>query len=245
MPGESFQSRVVGVTQLASAAVWLSVMFAVVVGQLAGIHFASAFRNDLLNWPRLASLSGTVKGVGHEPQPLADMRSADARSRDIGRCEGVANSFHVSLNKVEPAVPNRCFNLLTKDDARAALLDEVEPERPKVPIVVEPSTRACLAERLARTGSCPDEPVILPSGSPKSIAPYSDSGEEMALRESGKFAWFDIKYAPFIYFTGRDVPGHNQVAQPLGRVGVNLVVISGCHSLASTTTIRHCLLPLA
>lgn len=165
MPGESFQSRVVVVTQPASAAVWLSVMFgvgakslagilllsfAVVVGQLAGIHFASALRNDPLNWPWLASLSGTVKGVGHEPQPLADVRSTDARSRDTGRCEGVADSFHVSLNKVEPAVPNRCFNLLTKDDRRAALLDEVEPEGPEVPLVVEPTTHACHAERLAR-----------------------------------------------------------------------------------------------
>ena len=78
------------------------------------------------------------------------MRRADARSRDTDRREGVADSFHVSLNKVEPTVPNRCFNLLTKDDARAALLDEMEPVGPKVPLVVHPTTHACHAERLAR-----------------------------------------------------------------------------------------------
>jgi hypothetical protein len=54
-------------------------------------------------------------------------RIADARSRETDRPEGVAFSFQVRLNKVEPAVPNRCFNLLTKDNVRLALLDDVEP----------------------------------------------------------------------------------------------------------------------
>lgn len=201
--------------------------FAVVAGQLAGMHFASALRNEPLNWPWLASLSGTVKGVGHEPQPLADVRSTDARSRDTGRCEGVADSFHVSLNKVEPAVPNRCFNLLTKDDRRAALLDEVKPEGPQVPLVVEPTTHACHAERLARAGTCPNRRAIQPPRPSEGVTPHADAGEEMALRESGKVVGANIKDAPFIYFTGRDMPGCNQVARPLGRVGVNLVVIGG------------------
>lgn len=246
--------------------------FAVVVGQLAGMHFTSALRNEPLNWPWLASLSGTVKGVGqcetailvaagsptvcllpsgilpvmdmpslgplppfpslapglgHEPQALADVRSTDARSRDTGRCEGVADSFHVILNKVEPAVPNRCFNLLTKDDRRAALLDEVKPEGPQVPLVVEPTTHACHAERLARAGTCPNRRAIQPPRPSEGVTPHADAGEEMALRESGKVVGANIKDAPFIYFTGRDMPGCNQVAQPLGRVGVNLVVIGG------------------
>lgn len=44
--------------------------------------------------------------------------------------DGVVESFQVSLNKIKPSVPNRCFNLLTKDDCRAALLDEPEPVGP-------------------------------------------------------------------------------------------------------------------
>jgi hypothetical protein len=89
-------------------------------------------------WFRIASLmppsidltplsASDAVGLGHEPQPLPDVRSPDARSRDTDRPEGVAFSFQVRLNKVEPAVVNRRFNLLTKDDARLALLDEVEP----------------------------------------------------------------------------------------------------------------------
>jgi hypothetical protein len=54
-------------------------------------------------------------GVGHEVKSLSDVRRADARSRKTGRPAGVADSFQVILNKVEPAVSNRAFNLLTKD----------------------------------------------------------------------------------------------------------------------------------
>jgi hypothetical protein len=44
------------------------------------------------------------------------MRRPDARSRQTNRPDGVALSFQVSLNKVEPAMADRSFNLLTKDD---------------------------------------------------------------------------------------------------------------------------------
>jgi hypothetical protein len=57
-----------------------------------------------------------VLGVGHEPQSLSDVRSADARSRHTDRPAGVVFTFQVSLNKVEPSVVNRCFNLFSKDD---------------------------------------------------------------------------------------------------------------------------------
>jgi hypothetical protein len=55
-------------------------------------------------------------GLGHEPQPLPDVRCPDARSRQTDRPAGVALSFQVILNKIEPSVSNRCFNLLAKDD---------------------------------------------------------------------------------------------------------------------------------
>ncbi|WP_245222403.1 hypothetical protein [Pseudomonas moraviensis] len=48
----------------------------------------------------------------------------------------------------------------------------------------------------------------------------------MALRESGKIARADIFDTPFIYDAGRNVASLNQVSQPLGRIRVNLVVIS-------------------
>lgn len=181
---ESFQSRVVVVTQPASLACCASedpVMLGVsspprvpseadaVVHAASCATIGSLFRGFSASTPRFSASLARV--VGHEPQPLPDVRGADARSRDTGRCEGVADSFHVSLNKIKPAVPNRCFNLLTKDDRRAALPNEVEPEGPKVPLVVEPTTHACHAERLARAGTRPDGSGIRPP--PPGVKPGS------------------------------------------------------------------------
>lgn len=63
--------------------------------------------------------------VGHPPQALSDVRRAEARSAQIDRCAGVSRSFQVSAYKVEPAEAVLARNLLTKNDARASLLDEM------------------------------------------------------------------------------------------------------------------------
>jgi hypothetical protein len=49
-------------------------------------------------------LKSRICGVGqpNKPEPLSDMRRADARSAQISRPDGVARSFHVSAYKVEP-----------------------------------------------------------------------------------------------------------------------------------------------
>jgi hypothetical protein len=88
-------------------------------------------------------------GVGHEPKPVPDVRGADARSRQYRRPDGVAFSLQVSLNKIEPAVGNRRFNLLTKNNWRAALADEPEPDGPEVPGIVESCTVAGNGKGLA------------------------------------------------------------------------------------------------
>lgn len=69
-------------------------------------------------------------GVGRPVQPLPDVRAADARSAQIGRSDGVARCFQVSLYKVEPHEAVRACNLLAKDCWRAALLDGMEEGRP-------------------------------------------------------------------------------------------------------------------
>ncbi len=61
---------------------------------------------------------------GHPIRSMAPVRSADARSRENRRPEGVACSFQVSRNKVEPRAASRTFNLLPKDDVRATLVNE-------------------------------------------------------------------------------------------------------------------------
>lgn len=78
------------------------------------------------------------------------MRSADARRAEIERPAGVTRSFQVSLYKVEPAEPILARNLLSKEDWRAADLDEAEPIGPQMSVVAESATLASTAERLAR-----------------------------------------------------------------------------------------------
>jgi len=130
---------------------------------------------------KLPAASSFALGVGHEPKALSDMGRLDARSRDTDRPAGVAFAFQVRLNKVEPAVPNRCFNLLTKNNSRPALANEIEPDGPQVAFVGNAAPRSGNAERLAGAGACPYGPVVGPLGKAQGVAPDADSGKEMAL----------------------------------------------------------------
>jgi hypothetical protein len=104
-------------------------------------------------------------------------------------------------------VVNRCFNLLTKDDSRAALADEIEPDRPEVPIVSGAFLSAGGAEGLAWTGSSPDGSVVSIAGASQRIGPDADAGEEVALGISHKFIWLDIFNAPLINITLGNMAG--------------------------------------
>lgn len=68
--------------------------------------------------------------VGHPEQALADVRRAEARSAQIDRPDGVALTFHVSLNKVEPSEAVFACNLLPKDWLRRELAQEMEAGGP-------------------------------------------------------------------------------------------------------------------
>jgi len=82
---------------------------------------------------------------------LPDVRSGNARRCKIGRPDGVAFTFQVSENNVEPREPSRSRNLFPKDDARSTLADELEPCGPKVAVVGETSALAGSRERLTWT----------------------------------------------------------------------------------------------
>jgi hypothetical protein len=88
-------------------------------------------------------------GVGHPVDPVPEVRRTDPRSRQYRRPEGVTNSFHVSLYKVEPSPAVLARNLFAKNDWRAALADEVEPCGPEVAGVGEAEPFARDRERLA------------------------------------------------------------------------------------------------
>jgi hypothetical protein len=116
------------------------------------------------------------------------------------------------LNKIEPSVVNRCFNLLTKDDSRAALADEVEPSRPEMTLVGNaPSGTGC-AEGLAGATARPNRSVVGPSGKAQGVTPATKSREEMALNKSGNVTGSNILDAPCVYFTLGNMPRVYQIA---------------------------------
>jgi len=53
----------------------------------------------------------------------------------------------------------------------------------------------------------------------------------MALGVSQKVSWSDILDAPLVYVAGRDVALRDQLAEPCGRAGIDLVVV-GAHAPA-------------
>ncbi len=114
------------------------------------------------------------------------MRSADARSAEIDRPDGVARTFQVSVNKVEPREAVSARNLLSHDEARTALADEAEELGPEVAVVVEAAALASCAEWLAWAGAGPDRNSSGPSGEPQGEVPSPDASEEMHALEPGE-----------------------------------------------------------
>ena len=117
------------------------------------------------------SFASLLTRDGHEVETLPEVRSADPRSAGICRPDGVARSFQVRANKVEPPETVRTRNLLSKDDWRAALLDEREPGGPEVPIVGEAFRSPRLRERLTGAGACPYGARIVPASESQRVQP--------------------------------------------------------------------------
>lgn len=153
------------------------------------------------------------------------MRGTDARRRERNSPEGILHGFHVSLYKVDPRICVFARNLLSKDDCRLALADEPMEVRPEVPLVIKPTSRACRAERLARTGTSPNRSIIGPAGAAKGVGPSADAGEEMALGVGLEVIWVNILDRSFVNVAWRDVACGNQIADPLRGVWVDFVVI--------------------
>jgi hypothetical protein len=139
-----------------------------------------------------SSTTGSLHALTH-PRDRPLRWRADAASRQISRPDGVATRFHVSVNKVEPVPAVLTRNLFSKDDWRAALLDEPEPRWPKMARIVGTLAAARHAPRLAGTGACPDSTIVGPSSETQGIAPSSDAGEEMALREPSQISGLNIR----------------------------------------------------
>ena len=152
------------------------------------------------------------------------MRRPEARSRGNDRPDGVTATFQVSRYKVEPSLAVTAPNLFAKDVLRAALADEPEPLGPQVPLVGEPAPLAGGAEGLAGTRTCPGDDILGPSGLGEGVGPHADPGKEMHAGSSQNVGWLKVGDTPLIYVSRFEVPGRHQVAEPLRRERLDLVV---------------------
>jgi hypothetical protein len=127
------------------------------------------------------------------------------------RPNGVAFAFQVSTNKVEPAVPNRALNLLTKDRVRSALADEPEPLGPEVPSIRATFPFARCAERLTGAASRPDGSVLGPSGKTQGEGPSPDAGEGVE-GSPHNVGWLKFHDGSLIHDSHGDFARRHQVA---------------------------------
>jgi hypothetical protein len=170
------------------------------------------------------------------------MRRARARSRETNRPEGVTFSFQVSLNKIEPSVLKRCFNLLAKNNCRTALADEAEPFRPQMAVVSNAFLITRRREGLAGARACPNRSVIGPSGKPERVRPDTDSCKEVALCITSEVVMMDIFDTPFVNLAICNMAGFDQIPQPLSGIRIYFIVI-GLHATFSATSISLKSLP--
>ena len=197
----------------------------VAVAESIWLRFGRAIQRSIDSGDRLELLSSATCGVGHPPQSLSLVERPDTASRQTSRPRGVTFSLQVIANKVEPPVGNRAFNLLAKHDDRAALADEAKPRRPKVARIVSPMTAARGAEGLAGTTTRPNRSVIRPAGKSEGEGPAADAGEEVALGVVSEVVRLNGLDVSAINVTRCDVSRDNEVAEPLGRERLVLVVV--------------------
>ena len=135
---------------------------------------------------RSAPLKSETLGVGQPegpspPEPLADVRGADARSAQICGPDTIAQSFQIKPYSGEPASASRARNLLSKDDWRTVLTNEAGKFGPEVSLIFLSKILARHTEGLAGAAPGPHGPVVGPPGEAQREAPPADAGEEMAL----------------------------------------------------------------
>lgn len=87
-----------------------------------------------------------------------------------------------------------------------------------MPLVRKPSSFACLAERLARTGTGPNRSVVWPAGATKRKGPHAESGEEMALREPFEVARADVFNAAPVDDAIGDESGGDEVFESISSI---------------------------
>jgi hypothetical protein len=112
----------------------------------------------------------------------------------------VADRFQVSEYNIEPGESVLFRNLFTKDRDRSALADKFKPLGPQVSFIFRTQCLSGSREGLAGATTCPNRSTIGPPCESKRVAPSTNAGEEVALRESSQVVWFNFFNAALIYF---------------------------------------------
>lgn len=128
-------------------------------------------------------------------------------------------------------------DLLPEHDLRPTGPDKAERLRPEVSFICCALLLSSLAVWLARAATGPDRKVFRPSGKSKSERPTADAGEEVDLSIAAEIISSDIDDASFVDISGRDLPGGDELPEPFGREGVELVVVvAGIHAPSPSFT---------
>lgn len=165
---------------------------------------------------RLMSFPSRAAGVGHPEEPFPLVVGSKEISSQYRRPTGVALGLKVKCGFIPPSPANRACNLLSKDDWRLSLADEVAKRRPKMAAIAL-ALRAAMSDRsdgiwLTGTASGPDFSIIRPSGHPESKGPSANSGEEVTLPISSKLICSYIFNASVIDITLWNVAGGNELS---------------------------------
>jgi hypothetical protein len=166
------------------------------------------------------------------------MGRIDGTSRDNGRPAGVTDAFQVRLHSVEPILSNRCRNLFSHEDRGPTGADKLKEDGPEVALVFLRFAFPGNGEGLAGGAACPQRPFVGPASKAGGVGPAANPGEEVALGVSAQVLWSHVANRPFIYIPLRYQPLGYQVAQPLGCVGVNFVIVRA-HSSIPSVVHRH------
>src|SRR5271157_4077519 len=105
-----------------------------------------------------------------------------------------------------------------------------------MPLVRHAIALACDAERLAGARTCPNWTRVIPPSEAQGAGPSSDTGKEMTLRVVFDIFGPDIFDRSFIYISWRNMSCGNQIAQPLRRVRIDLVIIRSHHNAPGPVT---------
>ncbi len=166
------------------------------------------------------------------------MGRIDGTSRNNGRPAGVADAFQVSTHSVEPILSNRCRNLFSHEDRGPTGADKLKEDGPEVALVFLRFTFSGDGEGLAGGAARPQRPFVGPASKAGGVGPAADPGEEVALGVPAQVLWSHVANRPFIYIPLRYQPLGYQVAQPLGCVGVDFVIVR-IHSSIPSVVHRH------